>query len=90
MPRSSRRLSGPTRMGLLSAVAVAVVGLSVAAPANANTDNFGRAVYDCAGVMLPYAISSRGSITMTMPDGSVMYWRTFGDMVRSMRTHDMC
>lgn len=90
MSRSSRHFSGPTRMGLLTAMAVAVVGLSVAAPANASTDNFGQAVYGCAGVMLPYTISSRGSITMTMPDGSVMYWRTFGDMVNSMRTHDMC
>ena len=90
MSRSSRHLSGPTRMGLLAATAVALVGLSVAAPANASTDNFGQAVYDCASVMLPYTISSRGSITMTMPDGSVMYWRTFGDMVSSMRTHDMC
>ena len=41
-------------------------------------------------MMLPYDIDSRGAITMTMPDGSTMHWRNFGEMVTQMRADEMC
>jgi hypothetical protein len=74
----------------LVALALGLMGWSPVVSASAATDNFGHAVYRCAGAMLPYDIGSRGVITMKMPDGSTMQWRNFGDMVTSMSTHQMC
>ncbi len=76
------------RLGIVVAAAGAL-GLGVSAPALAGTDNFGQMVYVCAGKMLPYDIASDGSILMTMPDGTVMYFRTFGGMVTYMQ-NQMC
>lgn len=90
MSKSERYLNLATRVGLVVATAVGVVGLNATMPASASTDNFGQGVYACAGVMLPYHIDSQGSITMTMPDGSTMHWRTFGEMVTYMRNNTMC
>jgi hypothetical protein len=56
----------------------------------ADTDNFGQKVYGCAHMMLPYDLNRGGSITMTMPDGTVMYFRTFGGMVTYMQSNAMC
>lgn len=80
----------PTRLGLVAATALVVGGLSAIPPASAGTNNFGQGVYNCAGVMLPYSIDSHGSITMTMPDGTTMHWRSFGAMVTYMRNQPMC
>ena len=44
----------------------------------------------CAHMMLPYDLNADGSITMTMPDGAVMYFPTFGAMVAFMRSSPMC
>jgi hypothetical protein len=44
----------------------------------------------CASMMLPYDLSPDGSITMTMPDGTVMCFRTFGAMVTYMQSQQMC
>jgi hypothetical protein len=44
----------------------------------------------CAHMMLPYDLNSDGSISMTMPDGTSMSFRTFGAMVTYMRSHQMC
>ena len=95
---TSNRGTGPTsRRRRLPAVVLAVAGLTVAgvgvgvsSPASAGTDNFGQAVYRCAREMLPYTLDAGGGITMTMPDGSTMHWRSFGEMVTSMRSLDMC
>ncbi len=72
------------RLGIVVAVA-GTLGLGVSAPALAGTDNFGQMVYLCAGQMLPYDIASNGSILMTMPDGTVMYFQNFGAMVTYMQ-----
>jgi hypothetical protein len=69
----------------------APIGLGVAVPAaHASTSNFGQNVYQCANVMLPYYLNNDGSISMTMPDGTPMYFRTFGAMVTFMRAQPMC
>ena len=81
------------RFARLSSLAVvtAAIGLGVAAPAaNASTSNFGQRVYQCASVMLPYYLNPDGSISMTMPDGTAMYFRTFGAMVTYMKGQPMC
>lgn len=78
------------RAGLVAAAALTVVGLGATAPAHADTSNFGQAVRTCAHMMLPQDLGPRGSISMTMPDGSTMAWRNFGQMVTFMRTHEMC
>lgn len=72
------------------AAAVGALALGATAPALAGTNNFGQQVYHCAHMMLPYDLNSDGSITMTMPDGTVMYFRTFGAMVTYMRSQPMC
>ncbi len=38
----------------------------------------------------PYDLSPNGSITMTMPDGTLMYFPTFGAMVTYMQSQPMC
>ncbi|HEX7996430.1 MAG TPA: hypothetical protein VF506_21130 [Streptosporangiaceae bacterium] len=78
------------RLGAIFAVAGAI-GLGVAAPAaQATPANFGQRVYQCASVMLPYYLNADGSISMTMPDGTPMYFRTFGAMVNYMSAVPMC
>ena len=77
------------RLGGIAAI-VGSLGLGVTGPALAGTTNFGQRVYMCANVMLPYDLNSDGSITMTMPDGPVMYFRTFGAMVTFMQSQPMC
>lgn len=78
------------RLTSLAAI-TAVIGLVVAAPAaSASTNNFGQRVYQCASVMLPYYLNPDGSISMTMPDGTAMYFRTFGLMVTYMKSQPMC
>jgi hypothetical protein len=64
--------------------------LGVAGPALAGTSNFGQQVYMCANMMLPYDLSSDGGIAMTMPDGTSMYFRTFGAMVTCTQSQPMC
>lgn len=82
---------GPrSRMALVAAAVLFVGGLAATSPASASTNNFGQGVYNCARDMLPYSIDSRGSITMLMPDGTTMHWRSFGAMVTYMRTQQMC
>ena len=72
-------------------VAIArILGVVVAGPALADSGNFGQQVHTCASMMLPYDLNSDGSITMTMPDGTSMYFRTFGAMVTYMRSQPMC
>jgi len=44
----------------------------------------------CASMMLPDDLNADGSITMTIPDGTLMSFRTFGAMVTFMRSHQMC
>lgn len=78
------------RAGLVAAAALTLVGLGANAPASADTGSFGQAVRTCASMMLPGDLGPRGSISMTMPDGSTMAWRNFGQMVTSMRTQQMC
>ena len=70
--------------------AAGALSVGTAGPALADTGNFGQKVYMCASMMLPYDLNSDGSITMTMPDGTSMYFRTFGAMVTYMRSHQMC
>ncbi len=77
------------RLGVIAAIAGSV-GWGVTAPASAATGTFGQQVYQCANLMLPYDISSGGSITMTMPDGTVMKFPTFGAMVTYMQSQPMC
>jgi hypothetical protein len=77
------------RFGIVVAV-VGALGVGAAGPALADTGNFGQQVRMCAGMMLPYDLSADGSITMSMPDGTVMSFRTFGAMVTYMRSHPMC
>jgi hypothetical protein len=69
---------------------VGSLGLGVAGPALAGTGNFGQKVYMCAHMMLPYDLGSHGSITMTLPDGTSMYFPTFGAMVSYMQSQPMC
>ena len=70
---------------------VGTLGLGVTGGALADTGNFGQEVYMCANMMLPYDLSSNGSITMTMPGAtSPMYFRTFGAMVTYMQSQPMC
>ena len=61
-----------------------------AAPALADISNFGQQVRMCTSMMLPNDLNADGSITMTMPDGTLMSFRTFGAMVTFMRSHQMC
>lgn len=82
-------MSWIARLGVIAAI-VGSVGLGVSVPALAGTGNFGQKVYMCADMMLPYDLSPGGSITMTMPDGSVMSFRTFGAMVTHMQSQPMC
>ncbi len=82
-------MSWIARLGGVVAI-VASLGLSVTGPALASTGNFGQKVYMCANMMLPYDLSSDGSITMTMPDGTSMYFPTFGAMVTYMQSQPMC
>jgi hypothetical protein len=70
--------------------AVGILGFGVTGPALADTSNFGQKVYMCASMMLPYDLHSDGSITMTMPDGTSMNFRTFGAMVTYMQSQPMC
>ncbi|HXZ78141.1 MAG TPA: hypothetical protein VEH31_45705 [Streptosporangiaceae bacterium] len=71
-------------------VAVGMLGAGVAWPALADTGDFGQQVRTCASMMLPDDLTSDGSITMTMPDGTLMKFPTFGAMVTYMRSHQMC
>jgi hypothetical protein len=82
-------MSKIARFGAVAAV-VGVLGLGGAGPALAQSGNFGQQVHMCASMMLPYDLNSDGSITMTMPDGTSMYFRTFGAMVKYMQSHPMC
>ncbi len=83
-------MSKAARFGTVAAL-VGILGFGAAGPALADTGNFGQNVYKCAYMMLPYDLSSDGSITMTMPGAaSPMYFRTFGDMVRYMQSQPMC
>ncbi len=82
-------MSWIARLGGVAAI-VGSVGLGVSGPALAGTSNFGQHVYMCASTMLPYDLNSDGSITMTMPGGTVMYFATFGAMVTHMRSQPMC
>jgi hypothetical protein len=77
------------RFGTVVAV-VGVLGVGGTAPALADTSNFGQQVRMCASMMLPNDLNADGSITMTMPDGTLMSFRTFGAMVTFMRSHQMC
>lgn len=77
------------RLGVIAAIAGSI-GWGVTAPASASTGTLGQRVYQCAQVMLPYYISPGGSITMTMPDGTVMQFATFGAMVTYMQSQPMC
>ncbi len=79
------------RIARLGAVAViaGTLGLGVSAPAQADTNNFGQMVYVCAHMMLPYYIAADGTIVMTMPNGTVCYFRDFGAMVTYMQSQ-MC
>ena len=90
-----RLTEGGTEMSWIArlggvAVIVGSLGLGVAGPALAGTSNFGQKVYVCAHMMLPYDLSPNGSITMTMPDGTLMYFPTFGAMVTNMQSQPMC
>ena len=76
------------RLGVVAAIVG--LGVGVTGPALADTGNFGQKVYMCAHMMLPYDLSPGGSITMTMPDGTSMYFRTFGAMVTYMQSQPMC
>ncbi len=89
MSRTGRFRTVAARVGIVAAV-VGALGLSVTGPALASTGNFGQNVYMCASMMLPYDLNPGGSITMTMPDGTVMHFRTFGAMVTYMRSQPMC
>lgn len=82
-------MSWVARLGVV-AVTVGTLSLGVTVPALAGTSNAGQKVYMCASTMLPYDLSSDGSITMTMPDGTEMYFPTFGAMVTSMQAQPMC
>jgi hypothetical protein len=82
-------MSWITRTGAVAAI-VAIAGLAMTGPAMADTGNFGQQVVMCAHMMLPYDLNADGSITMTMPDGAVMYFPTFGAMVAFMRSSPMC
>ena len=82
-------MSWIARLSVVAAI-VASLALGATVPALASTSNFGQKVYMCASMMLPYDLSSDGSITMTMPDGTVMYFRTFGAMVTYMQSQPMC
>jgi hypothetical protein len=82
-------MSGIARLGVV-AVVVGMLGLGASGRALANTSNFGQGVYMCATMMLPYDLSPGGSITMSMPGGEVMYFRTFGAMVTYMQSQPMC
>lgn len=72
------------------AAAAGIAGLAMTGPAMADADDFGQQVVVCAHMMLPYDLSADGSITMAMPDGTTMYFRTFGAMVTFMRSSPMC
>jgi hypothetical protein len=72
------------------AASVGILGFGVTGPALADTGNFGQKVYMCASMMLPYDLNSDGSLTMTMPGGATMYFRTFGAMVRYMQSQPTC
>jgi hypothetical protein len=82
-------MSWIVRLAAIAAVAGSL-GLSATVPALAGTSDFGQKVYMCASMMLPYDLSSDGSITMTMPDGTVMHFSSFGAMVVYMRSQPMC
>lgn len=82
-------MSNLARFATVVAV-VGAVGVGGAAPALADTSNFGQQVRMCAHMMLPNALNPGGSITMTMPDGTSMTFPTFGAMVTFMRSHPMC
>ena len=82
-------MSWIARLDTLAAI-VGIAGLAVTGPALADTGNFGQQVPMCAHMMLPYDLNSDGSISMTMPDGTSMSFRTFGAMVTYMRSHQMC
>lgn len=76
------------RLGVVAATVG--LGVGVTGPALADAGSFGQKVYMCAHMMLPYDLSPGGSITMTMPDGASMYFRTFGAMVTYMQLQPMC
>lgn len=82
-------MSWIARLATVAAIAGSL-GWSATVPALAGTSNFGQNVYMCASMMLPYDVGSDGSITMTMPDGTVMHFSSFGAMVVSMRSQPMC
>lgn len=82
-------MSWIVRSGVVAAI-VGIAGLGVTGPAIASTSNFGKQVYMCANMMLPYDLNPDGSITMTMPGGTLMSFRTFGAMVTYMQSQPMC
>jgi hypothetical protein len=82
-------MSKLARFGTVAAV-VGALGVGAAGPALADTGDFGQQVRMCASMMLPYDLNADGSITMSMPDGTVMFFRTFGAMATYMRSHPMC
>jgi hypothetical protein len=84
-----RKMMLIARVGCVAAI-VGSLSLGVTAPALADGDNLGQKVYMCAHMMLPYDLNPGGSITMIMPDGTAMYFPTFGDMVRYMQSNAMC
>ena len=78
-------MSWIARLGVVAAIRIrGSLGLGVTGPSLAGTSNFGQKVSICANMMPPYDLSWDGSITMTMPDGAVMYFRTFSAMVTYM------
>ena len=82
-------MSRIARLGAVAAI-VGIAGLAATGPALADTGNFGQQVRMCAHMMLPYNLNSDGSISMTIPDGTSMSFRTFGAMLAYMRSHQMC
>jgi hypothetical protein len=82
-------MTSTARLGCAAAT-LGSLSLGLTAPALADTDSFGQKVYMCAQMMLPYDLDPGGSITMTMPVGTVMYFRTFGGMVTYMQSNPMC
>ncbi len=89
MSRAGRFRTLAAHFGIVAAVAGALA-LGTTGPALASTTNFGQDVYQCAHMMLPYDLNPGGSITMTMPDGTTMYFSSFGAMVTYMRSQSMC
>ena len=71
-------------------VIAGILGLGTTGPAFADSASLGRQVVMCAHMMLPYDIGPDGSISMTMADGTPMFFPTFGAMVTYMQSHSMC